>query len=127
MAFSTSNLSPLYLEDSGPVNVITIESTWRDAGKKKKKVKEEGIQVHLSHRRHGKGVQTTEKVSAAAQTLDPNDTPIVREKEDTAGGSICDGSGGTGWDVLDGSGVMGQKLDIQCAECRNEMELGQPH
>lgn len=79
------NLSSLYLDDSGPVCVTTIESTWRDAGKKKKKVKDEGIQVHLSHRRHGKGIQTTEKVSAGAQTVDPAESVTIPKKVDDAG------------------------------------------
>jgi len=78
------NLSTLYLEDSGPLCVTTIESTWQEAGKQKKKVKDEGIQVHLSHRRHGKGVQTTEKTSSGAQTVDPAEAMATPKKVDDA-------------------------------------------
>ena len=79
------NLSTLYLEDSGPLCVTTIESTWQEAGKQKKKVKDEGVQVHLSHRRHGKGVQTTEKTSSGAQTVDPAEAMAAPKKVDDAG------------------------------------------
>jgi len=78
------NLSTLYLDDSGPLCVTTIESTWREAGKKKKKVKDEGVQAHLSHRRHGKGVQTTEKISAGAQTIDPAEALAIPPKVEDA-------------------------------------------
>ena len=50
--------------------------------------RDEEIQVHVSHRRHGKGCQTAEKTNSSAQTVDPAEMFVKPKKEDDAGTSI---------------------------------------
>jgi len=80
----TSFSSLPFFEDSEPQCVVHIESTWREASNKKKKVKDEGNQTKLAHKHHGKGIQTTEKTSVSVQTIDAAEGTVLKTRDSPA-------------------------------------------